>query len=114
MILDGRAVSCYHRYTHKNITIVWRKHHEEEIAALILCVSLTLSLFGCAAPGGSSSQASSAEASSAAASSQEEADDVSSQEDASSQQEPEEQAAFPVTVTDAAGREVTIEAFRWA
>ena len=74
-------------------------------AALILCASLTLSLFGCAAPGGSSSQASSAEASSAAA---------SSQEDASSQQEPEEQAAFPVTVTDAAGREVTIEAFRWA
>ncbi len=68
---------------------------KKRISALAICLLMVVSLFGCAASGESASQSVSASASQPAASS--EAQSVA------------EQAAFPVTVTDAAGREVTIE-----
>lgn len=84
---------------------------KKKFASLALCLSLAISLFGCAAPEETASQAASSEASSSVSgeetASQEEPGEASSAEESDAQ--PEEQAAFPVTVTDAAGREVTIE-----
>lgn len=68
----------------------------KKIAALALCLTMALSLIGCTAGGSSSSSAPGAPSAASASAAQ-------------SVSEPAEQAAFPVTVTDAAGREVTIE-----
>lgn len=68
---------------------------KKRVLSLILAAAMALSLAACSNPG----SASSGSAASQSASS------VSSQADSSTQSE----AAFPVTVTDAAGREVTIE-----
>ena len=68
---------------------------KKRVLSLILAAAMALSLAACSNPGS---------ASSGSAASQSEAS-ASSQADSSTQSE----AAFPVTVTDAAGREVTIE-----
>ena len=68
---------------------------KKRLLSLILAGAMALSLVACANPG----------ASSAGSAASQSASSVSSQTDSSTQSE----AAFPVTVTDAAGREVTIE-----
>ena len=69
---------------------------KKRLAVFALCASLLLSMAGCGSP---QSQADSGSAS----------QEAPSQSQAASQPQEEAQAAFPVTVTDAAGREVTIQ-----
>lgn len=68
---------------------------KKRLLSLILAGAMALSLAACSNPGSASSQSAASQSESSA----------SSQTDSSTQSE----AAFPVTVTDAAGREVTIE-----
>lgn len=68
---------------------------KKRVLSLILAAAMALSLAACSNPGTSSSGSAASQSASS----------VSSQADSSTQSE----AAFPVTVTDAAGREVTIE-----
>lgn len=68
---------------------------KKRVLSLILAAAMALSLAACSNPGKSSSGSAASQSASSA----------SSQADSSTQSE----AAFPVTVTDAAGREVTIE-----
>lgn len=68
---------------------------KKRVLSLILAAAMALSLAACSNPGTSSSGSAASQSASSA----------SSQADSSTQSE----AAFPVTVTDAAGREVTIE-----
>ena len=68
---------------------------KKRLLSLILAGTVALSLAACSNPGGASSGSAASQSASS----------VSSQADSSTQSE----AAFPVTVTDAAGREVTIE-----
>lgn len=68
---------------------------KKRLLSLILAGAMALSLAACSNPGSASGQSAASQSTSS----------VSSQADSSTQSE----AAFPVTVTDAAGREVTIE-----
>ena len=68
---------------------------KKRVLSLILAAAMALSLAACSNPGSASSGSAASQSASSA----------SSQADSSTQSE----AAFPVTVTDAAGREVTIE-----
>ncbi len=68
---------------------------KKRVLSLILAAAMALSLAACSNPGSASSGSGASQSASSA----------SSQADSSTQSE----AAFPVTVTDAAGREVTIE-----